>query len=148
MSSQVWFFYALVGYVLWGIGYVLSEKVLRMGLPPAFILFFDSLIVLPIFFILAASFGEIKNGFNLLWTTKDALTIAVLSGITIIGGNFLIILSVSKKNATLASLVEISYPLFTFVFAYLILKEVQLNWGAALGGLLIFSGIAVIYFKN
>ncbi len=147
-SSNSWFYYALGAAVLWGIGYVLAEKLLRMGFPPAFIVFFDTLIVFPVFFIIASAFGEVGPGLRMLFEKDYAFFIAVLSAMTVIGGNFLIMLSVSEKNATLTSLIEISYPLFTFAFAWLILKEVQLTLETAAGAFLIFCGIVLIYLKS
>ena len=62
--------------------------------------------------------------------------------------DLMIALSISTKNATLAGLVEISYPLFIALFAYFLFKETQINAAIIIGGLLIFSGIFVIYYFN
>jgi drug/metabolite transporter (DMT)-like permease len=50
----------------------------------------------------------------------------------------------SAKNPTLASLIEISYPLFVVVFAWLFFREMQLNPMTICGGLLVIAGVAVI----
>ncbi len=71
-----------------------------------------------------------------------------LFAVTFALGSFFILYSISLKNATMANIIEISYPVFTFFFAWLLFRDVQLNTAAALGGLLIFSGIAVIYLKG
>lgn len=147
MTGSFWFFQALGAAVLWGLGYALSEKLLKSGMTPAFMMMFTGMITLPSFFILTCLFGEFKSGFSILWTS-GLMWMAVLMALTVIGGNLLIILSIAGKNATLASMVEISYPLFIFLFAWMIFREVQLNWASALGALLIFSGVATIYFKS
>ncbi|MGA2053413.1 MAG: EamA family transporter, partial [Opitutales bacterium] len=58
------------------------------------------------------------------------------------------LLAIQHKNATLASLIEISYPFFVALFAWLLFRDVQLSWATALGGLLILAGIAIIYRFN
>lgn len=149
MMAHLWFFFALGAAVLWGIGYVLSEKFLRMGLTPSFMMFFNGLITLPIYFAIALSLGRIREGFTFIATHGYGhFALLLFMALSIVSGSFLILLGISAKNATLASLIEITYPLFTFLFAWLILKETQLTWASGVGALLIFAGIAVIYLKS
>lgn len=53
-------------------------------------------------------------------------------------------LSIHSKNATSAALIEISYPLFTVAFAALLFRQNHLSLGVIVGGLLIFSGVALV----
>ncbi len=53
--------------------------------------------------------------------------------------------SIVSKNASLAGLIEISYPIFTALFAYVLFKESQLDTATMIGGVLIFSGVVTIY---
>ena len=55
--------------------------------------------------------------------------------------------SIQGKNATLAGLIEISYPLFIALFAYFLFGEMQIGVASALGGVLIFAGVALIYIS-
>jgi drug/metabolite transporter (DMT)-like permease len=57
-------------------------------------------------------------------------------------------LSIASKNATLASLIEISYPVFVAVFAYLLFREIHVNPSVIIGGLLVFAGVAMIIWNN
>lgn len=148
MAANIWFFYALGASLCWGLGYVFSEKLLRDGLTPAFIMSVAALLSLPIWFLFAHFSGELKNGLTYISNNKaKALLLAGTAMITLTG-NFLILMGIASKNATLASLIEISYPIFTFIFAWLILKDVQLTWGTAVGGLLIMTGIVIVYLKG
>jgi drug/metabolite transporter (DMT)-like permease len=76
------------------------------------------------------------------------IILTLVASLTIVSGTFLVLMSISEKNATLTGLVEITYPIFTFIFAWIFLKEVQVNWESAIGGLLIFLGITLIFFKS
>lgn len=148
MSAHLWFIYALSAAVMWGLGYVLSEKLLRFGMTPAFMMIVANLLMLPLLIGLVVYMGETKQQISLLFGSKGMIFLTCAMSLLIIGGNFLILTSINEKNATLASLIEISYPLFTCFFAWLILKETQINWAQAAGGLLIFSGVCLIYLKS
>ena len=56
----------------------------------------------------------------------------------------LLFLSIDGKNATMAGLIEISYPIFIVLFTWLLFREMHLTWTSALGGLLIMAGAAVV----
>jgi drug/metabolite transporter (DMT)-like permease len=70
------------------------------------------------------------------------LVVAVVSSAA---GALLIYIAIGEKNATLASLIEISYPFFVAVFAWLFFRETQFSWPTVFGGLLILGGVAVVF---
>lgn len=80
--------------------------------------------------------------------SKSLFIVMVLTGLCYVIGAYFINLAIHAKNASIVNLVEISYPVFTIIFAYFIFKEIQINLATLFGGLLIFSGIAVIYLKG
>jgi uncharacterized membrane protein len=144
----MWFVYALSAAVIWGISYAASGRAIERGVSPL------------VFFTLYAAVGALM-GFGALTATgklatfpdeiravgKDWtwLAIAVVtSGI----GALLIYMAIGEKNATLASLIEISYPLFVAFFAWLFFREMQLNAATVLGAALIISGVGVVYLGN
>ena len=92
--------------------------------------------------------NQFKIGIDIVTDNKRILLDIMIVALSYVGGAFLIFLAIAEKNATLANLVEISYPIFTFLFAWLLFREVQISWQAALGGLLIFSGIGLIFWKS
>jgi len=55
--------------------------------------------------------------------------------------------SITAKSATLAGLVEISYPIFIALFSYLLFKS-RVSVSTLIGGGIIFCGIFVIYYFN
>lgn len=149
MVANLWFFYSLTASILWGVGYVLAEKILKQTvISPAFLMLTATAVTLPLYAALCVYLGEFKTGMAATFSSPLVFWLVVLHALTIIGGNFLILTSVVEKNATLVTMIEITYPLFVALFAYLILKEVQLTWATAAGAALIFSGVAVIYFKG
>lgn len=147
-SSYAWFFYALTSAILWGYSYALSERVFREGLNVPFFMMVSGGIYFLFCIIFVILTNQFKEGFVTLSDNKPLIGTMVLVASCYVGGAFLAFLAISQKNATLANFVEMSYPFFTFLFAWALYKEVQLNWYALLGGILIFSGIGLIYLKS
>ena len=63
-------------------------------------------------------------------------------------GTLLIYVAIGEKNATLASLIEISYPLLVAVFAWLFFRQVEFNALTLVGAGLIMGGVALVYLAN
>ena len=60
----------------------------------------------------------------------------------------LIFMSIEAKNATVASLIEVTYPLFTAFFAWVLFRQTTLNTATIIGGLLIFAGVLIVARGN
>ena len=84
--------------------------------------------------------------FKLLPTNEQWLVAAI--GLTSTLGAVLLYLSVNSKNATLARLIEITYPVFVVLFAYLFFRQVHVNTSVILGGLMILVGAGLVIYNN
>lgn len=143
----MWIIFALGASILWGLSYILFEQVYKkISIMTAL-----WIVCLIMFFVmLLGSFlaGNLKPDLAAIQSSKK-LQWLLISGIaTAILADVFIALSITNKNATLAGLVEISYPIFIALFAYLLFKQNQLNTAALIGGLLIFAGVFIIYYFN
>ncbi len=145
---QLWFLYALGASVIWGFTYAISEKLLRDGMTPAYLLFLTAVISVPFYLFLNVYLGTLKVGFQSMLVNSSMLFWTIVMAFSVVLGNYMIVMSVFEKNATVAALVEISYPVFTILFAWLLMRELQINCYSAVGGLLIFAGIAIILLKG
>jgi drug/metabolite transporter (DMT)-like permease len=70
----------------------------------------------------------------------------ILIGFTFLAEVF-ILKSIQGVGATTASLFEISYPLFTTLFAFYILRQ-PLHWTTFLGGLFMILGAGIILYPH
>ncbi len=143
----MWIIFALSASVLWGLSYILFEQIYKkisVATSLAIVCFFMFFIMLLVSYLK----GALKPDFAAITSSKKLMWLIVGGVATAIAADVFIALSIITKNATLAGLIEISYPLFIALFAYLLFKENQLTLSTILGGLLIFSGIGVIYFFN
>ncbi|HEY5777171.1 MAG TPA: EamA family transporter [Terrimicrobiaceae bacterium] len=141
----MWIVYALAAAIIWGISYAASGRVIERGMTPL------------VFFFLYTFFGAAAAAAVLAVTGKTGtlvsecrslggdwvwLLVAIVSSAT---GGLLIYIAIGEKNATLASLIEISYPFFVAVFAWLFFRDIQFNWQTLIGGALILGGVAVVF---
>jgi drug/metabolite transporter (DMT)-like permease len=92
--------------------------------------------------------GYLAKDFATLTSDKRILGLSIAEAICLMAAELLIGFSITSKNATLSGLIEISYPLFIAIFAYLLFNDNQMNAGTVVGGALIFSGIFVIYYLS
>lgn len=140
-----WYIAALAAAVVWGVHYPLVDNALRkLSLVTVLVLTAVPLVLLAPFFhkTLTADFEVLKN---LGWAGSAPILALAL---TSLAGSVLLFMSIDSKNATLASVIEISYPLFVGLFAYLLFRHMHVNASVVLGGLLVFAGVVIIILNN
>lgn len=143
----MWIIFALGASVLWGLSYILFEQVYKkISIMTA--LWIVCLIMFGAMLLGSFLSGSLKPDLAVIQSSKK-LQWLLMGGIaTAILADVFIALSITNKNAALAGLVEISYPIFIALFAYFLFKQNQLNAAAIVGGILIFIGVFIIYYFN
>ena len=143
----MWLAYAVLASALWGLDYALAERVLKK-------ISISTLFAMELFLAFVAMLGlsyfsgALKKDINAVFSSRELFILFAIVVISFVFANYIGFAAIHMKNATIASLVEISYPLFIALFSWAIFKENQLAWNTALGGVLVFCGIFVIYFFN
>jgi drug/metabolite transporter (DMT)-like permease len=140
-----WYIAALGAAVTWGIYYPLVDMALKR-------ISLYSVILLSMIPVLLAMPLFIKTLSNDIETVK-ALPVSeqwVIVSLGLIGlfGEVMVYLAISGKNATLASLIEMTYPLFVVIFAYLFYRQLHVNTSVFVGGLMILVGAGIIIYNN
>jgi len=143
----MWFWLALCAAVIWGFEYVFAEKVLdKVSVSSYVFLQFVFGFLLVAGWVLAK--GHLGQDLKTIISSRQILIFLAINIICFLIGEALIAASVQNKNAAVAGLVEISYPFFIVLFTWVIFREVSINLFTFFGGLLILSGVSVIYFSN
>jgi len=142
-SIGPWFVFAVVASILWGLNYVLTERLLKT-VSTATVLLAAALGGL----VVAVTMGVVGGGFRrdlalLAAGGREAWWLAA-SVAVYLTANLCILASVRGSNATLAAVVETTYPLFTMVFAWVLFRETQATPGTFAGALLIIAGVACV----
>lgn len=143
MKENIGLISALLASILWGLNYVLFEKVMNK-VNIFTMMFMDYLICTIITGGLCFVFGNFKTDLQNLYSIKTTFIINVFVYLT---ATLLITSSIKYSNATIAGLIEISYPLFIIIFSYFILNETHLDWKIISGGLFILIGVIIISLK-
>ena len=140
-----WYVAALGAAVVWGIHYPLLDQALRrLSLVTVLVLTALPIVLLAPFYYktLVADLDVFRR---LPWPEQG--TILALT-VTTLAGAVLLFLSIAGKNATLAALIEVSYPVFVALFAWLLFREVHITPSVVTGAVLVFAGVALIVWHN
>lgn len=138
--------YSLIVAITRGVQYALLDKVLVSV--PVVVLCFISSIFNTIFFGILFYLGNYSSDFKKYFADKNVLRLFILITVLYLISSSLILVAIKNKNATVASLIEISYPIFVVLFTYLFYKNIQIHRQTILGGSMILWGIVLIYIFN
>lgn len=139
----MWFTLAVGAAALWGVSYALSEWIFERISVPTYLTieFFLATIV---FAAVSIFNNHWKEDLSALSQPKLLLALGFCIA-TLIAAELCINFSISEKNATLASLIELSYPVFVVIASYAIFRTTHLNLATFIGGFLVLCGVATIY---
>ncbi|MFZ2150952.1 MAG: EamA family transporter [Candidatus Absconditicoccaceae bacterium] len=138
--------YSIIVAITRGILYALLDKLLLTM--PIVILCFASSVFNSIFFAIIFWFGKYNVGFKKYFEQGNNLTLFIIVTVLFLVANALILVAIKSKNATVASLIEISYPIFVVLFSYIFWKNIHLNFWTIIGGVMILGGIVLVYLFN
>ena len=140
-----WYISALGAALIWGIHYPLIDHALKKISVFSVLL----LTVIPVILITPFFSETISTDYKIFKTlaTTDKLTISAI-GLTSLLASILLFISIGSKNATLASLIEITYPVFVALFSFFLFKHMHVNSSVIVGGLLVISGAGIIIINN
>jgi drug/metabolite transporter (DMT)-like permease len=139
----MWLIIAIMAAVLWGLNYSLDERIFKNQVSPLTILALQAWAGAIIFSVLSY-FSTAKTDFTILSTNRNTLWLTLGSIAAANIGIYLIAVSIQIKNATFASLIEQTYPIFTILFTYLLFHENHLTKNIMIGGLFILIGTVII----
>ena len=140
-----WYISAIGAALAWGVHYPLVDYALkRISLVTVLLLTALPILLLTPFFLrtLATDFALMRT-----MSLREVMPILAICVTTVLG-TVLLFLSIDSKNATLASLIEISYPVFVALFAWLLFREIHLTPTIAVGAILVFAGVTVIIWNT
>ena len=142
---MAWWVYAAIAALVWGLHYNLIAKTLTVASPVSVL----ALQIIPVIVIVPLWYGTISADFKqILMSTWDVKVSTVTMIFTSVIATIALYKAIDSSNATLASLIEISYPVFVALFAIVIFKENHLDWATVVGGMLVLSGTALIIYNH
>jgi drug/metabolite transporter (DMT)-like permease len=145
---MIWLFYALAAAIIWGVNYAVSGRLLERGMSPQTLFFIDMVfgaVAMGLFLTLSGRWQSSLQEIRAIRPDLAWLIVAVAAATT---AGLLIFMSIEAKNATVASLIEVTYPLFTALFAWLLFRQTTMNLSTIVGALLIFVGVVIVARGN
>jgi drug/metabolite transporter (DMT)-like permease len=143
---MTWWGYALLSAACWGIQYVLMETLFRrvdFAAAFSFLSLANGILVAAVLWILYPRQNWWKLGES--WSVIGLVLLYLVFGT---GAYLFNALAINQKNATLASLLEISYPLFIILFTALFFRQIHLDFIGLVGATLIFIGCILVVFNR
>lgn len=140
-----WYVAALAAAITWGIYYPLVDMALKKVSLYSVIL----LSMIPVFLAMPLFIKTVGKDIDIV----RALPVSeqwVFAALGLIGlfGEVMVYMAITGKNATLASLIEMTYPLFVVVFAWLFYRQMHVTPSVFIGGLMILVGAGIIIYNN
>ena len=142
----MWIVFALGASVFWGMSYVFNEEIYKK-ISVFTALGIASLAIFVLTILMAYFTGNLKPDLMAIASSKKLMWYVVGGVLALFVAELFIGFSIAAKNATLAGLIEISYPLFIVLFSYILFKS-TVTIPTMIGGFIIFSGVFIIYFFN
>ena len=142
---MTWFWLAISSAFLWGVSYVVYERLLTTlsSATTMFVSVAGSLILYAATVWFKGDFKQdlsVLKNFGLEW--KLLLFVVFVNA----AANLMIMESVKAKNASLAGMVEITYPIFIVLITWCLTRQMQVGIGASVGFAFILLGVACIYY--
>jgi drug/metabolite transporter (DMT)-like permease len=143
---MTWWGYALLSAACWGIQYVLMESLFRrvdFAAAFSFLSLANGILVAAVLWLLYPKQNWWRLGES--WSVIGLVLLYLIFGT---GAYLFNALAINQKNATLASLLEISYPLFIILFTALFFREIHLDLVGMIGAILILLGCVLVVFSR
>ncbi len=145
MPQIPWYVAALGAAVMWGLHYPLIAHALKHVSIPTVL----ALSLLPVFLLAPFFYRPVLNDMHVLagldWASRGMILVLALTSLC---GTVFLLFAISGKNATLAALIEISYPVFVALFAWLLFREIHVTANVLAGAALVFAGVTMIILAS
>lgn len=140
----MWAIYAFIASLMWGLSYAVSGWLFTRGLK-TYTFFLCSCVagalLTCIALFIAGRFNEVIHDIKNIRPMLGWMLIACLA---FAFGNLNVCFAISEKNATMAAILESTYPLFVAFAAWILFNEVQLSMMSLFGSSLIIVGSLLV----
>ena len=140
-----WYLAALGAAVTWGVYYPLVDMALKRISLFSVIL----LSMIPVFLALPFFLKTVGDDIETVKALPASEQWVIISlGLIGLFGEVMVYLAITGKNATLASLIEMTYPIFVVLFAYVFYRQMHVTASVFVGGLMVLVGAGIIIYNN
>lgn len=141
--TVAWYVYALMGAIIWGLHYPLIGKVLSVASPLTIYTIPNILLFITLPFWYKVLIEDIQNIVAAPTAIKASVVALMFTSIL---GTIAVYKAVHTSNATLASLIEITYPIFVALISTYLFHQDHVTLPVGIGGGLILLGTSIIIY--
>lgn len=134
-----WIFFSLFTAFLWGLYYTSLEQIIKKIDKNTCIVIFSLTSVIFYSFFLKDTNKDIST----ITTTPSLQGWLLLAFVSSVIAGYMTLLAIETSNATLAAALEITYPFWCMIFAFLFFG-LQITWVSAFGVLITFIGVFIV----
>lgn len=138
---MIYAFFPILAAMCYGLAFAFTESALKLTNVATYMIVSLGVLLLTCFGLVYIK-GEQPN-YSFFKSPMDT-AIVMIAVIAPALGWLLTTYAVKNVNASYAAFAEISYPLFTILFLFVFFGQRMFDWTTILGGLLIFSGSALL----
>lgn len=138
---MIFIFFPFIAAILYGLGFALLDRAFQVTNVITFMLL-DILVGVPMILALV-KFSPEPLSWDFLHNKND-LFLVIAAAATPTLGWFLTAYTIQNINAAYAAFSEVSYPLFTIFFLFLIFGIRHFDWHLLLGGSLVIIGSFIL----
>jgi drug/metabolite transporter (DMT)-like permease len=143
---DMWIILSLLASFFWGLLYVLRGQIYsKISIYTSISI--SAFFVFVVALIISLSSGNFHKDIVAIASSKQLLLYVISAMAILLLAEIFIASSIVAKNATLAGLIEVSYPIFIALFSYILYKN-QVSLQTIIGGACIFIGIFIVYYFN
>lgn len=142
---MTWWMYALLAALLWGVYYPLLDRAMTVISPITAYWIPMSIMILGLPFVYKQLLSDLQATWNATLGVKLSVILIPIIGLI---ATYSVFKSIQMSNATYTSLIEIAYPIFVAIFAYLLFQENHLSWQIVLGGAFILTGTMLVIISS
>lgn len=140
---MMWLVYALASAVLWGLNYAIFGYLLASKQVNGYLMLLVASAASVVTYV-AVMLVQREPGSWAKALDPNVWPLLTLQTVVMVLANIFTFYAIRGSNATVASLVEITYPLFVGLFAWWLFHESHLSVGSIIGAILIFIGVALV----
>jgi len=142
---MMWWMYALGAALIWGLHYNLLSKAMTSISPVTAYWLPTTIMVLGLPFMYQTLYQDLQALISAPLSVK--VSTAIISFTSFLA-SISLYKAIQMHNPVHVGLMEITYPLFIAVFAYVLWQENHLNIPTVIGGLMIIGGSALVIYKG
>lgn len=140
-----WYIFAFSAAFIWGIHYNLLSRAMTVMSPTTAYWLPTIICILG----LPWWWSSLKTDFKAVMAADPTIQLSVgIIMFTSLAATTMLYKAIQLHNPVHVGLIEITYPIFVTIFAFILFQQNHFNWGTLVGGALMIMGAGVVVYSG